>query len=326
MLTNKDILISIKNLRLNFKNYLGVAHVIDDISLDINKNCWYGLAGESGCGKSVTAYTILRILPESAIIEGGEILFKGKDLLKKSEREMLKIRGSEISIVFQEPHSALNPSMTIGDHLLEALKLHKKISRKSEREYILDMLEKVRFINPQYRLKQYPHELSGGMKQRICIAMALFANPSLLIADEFTTALDVTIQQEIINTVKELQKQLHISILFITHDLALIYNTCKYVAIMYAGEIVEKGEVEKVFRNPSHPYTQALLESVTIISTKSGKLNSLQGFVPSLIDPPSGCRFNTRCKYKIDNVCDKTFPEKTVVEEGHEVWCYLFNK
>jgi len=216
--------------------------------------------------------------------------------------------------------------MTIGDHLLEALRLHKKISRKSEREYILDMLEKVRFINPQYRLKQYPHELSGGMKQRVCIAMALFSNPSLLIADEFTTALDVTIQQEIINTVKELQKQLHISILFITHDLALIYNTCKYVAIMYAGEIVEKGEVKKVFRNPSHPYTQALLNSVTVISSKSGKLKSLKGFVPSLIDPPSGCRFNTRCKYKIENVCEKTFPGKTVVEEGHEVWCYLFNK
>ena len=325
-MTNKEILISIKNLKVNFKNYLGVAKVIENISLDINSNCWYGLVGESGCGKSVTAFSILRLLPESATIESGEILYKSQDLLKKSEREMLKIRGSEISIVFQEPQSSLNPSMTIGDHLLEALKLHKKISRKSTKNHILDMLEKVKINNPIYKLKQYPHELSGGMKQRICIAMALFANPSLLIADEFTTALDVTIQQEIINIVKKLQEQLNNSVLFITHDLALIYNTCQYVAIMYAGEIVEKGEVEKIFKNPSHPYTQALLKSITIISVKSGRLKSIEGSVPSLIDPPSGCRFNTRCKYKIDNLCDKKFPRKSILEDGHEVWCHLYSK
>lgn len=322
---SEDILLNIKNLKLCFKSYIGTSEVLDNINLEVYKNCWYGLAGESGCGKSVTAFTILKLLPESAKIVNGEILFKGQDIIKKTEREMQKIRGNEISIIFQEPQSALNPSMTIGNHLMEVIMLHKKTLDKSVKKTILEMLEKVKISDPKSRLKQYPHELSGGMKQRICIAMSLFTNPSLLIADEFTTALDVTIQQEIINTISDIKKQMNMSILFITHDLSLIFETCEYVAIMYAGQIVEKGKVEKIFKNPSHPYTKALLKSVPKIAGAKEILKTIEGFVPSLINPPSGCRFNTRCKYKIENLCDRSFPERAIIESDHDVWCYLFN-
>ena len=319
----KETLLKVENLKVNFDSYLGEAEVLDNVSFNIKKNSWFGLAGESGCGKSVTAFSILKLLPESAKVKNGKILFKGVNILKKGERQMQKVRGREISIVFQEPQEALNPSMRIGDHIVETLKIHRRISSRDAKEYAIDMLGRVKISYPKARFRQYPHELSGGMQQRVCIALALLCSPSLLIADEFTTSLDVTVEEEIIDLVLDLQKEINMSVLFITHDLALIYKSCDYVTIMYAGQVVENGMVDKVFKSPSHPYTKALLDSIPTVTEDKKRLKSISGSVPSLINPPKGCRFHTRCKYKISGVCDKNFPKSTRLSDGHKVWCHL---
>ena len=318
-----ETLLEVENLKVNFDSYLGEAEVLDNVSFNVKKNSWFGLAGESGCGKTVTAFSILKLLPESAKFKGGKILFKGDNILKKSERQMQKIRGKEISIVFQEPQEALNPSMRIGDHIVETLKIHRRISSRDAKKYAIDMLDRVKISYPKSRFRQYPHELSGGMQQRVCIALALLSSPSLLIADEFTTSLDVTVEEEIIDLVLDLQKEINMSVLFITHDLALIYKSCDYVAIMYAGQIVEKGRTDEVFKNPAHPYTKALLDSVPTISKGRKRLKSISGFVPSLINPPKGCRFHTRCKHKILGICDKSFPKGIRLSDEHQIWCHL---
>ena len=319
-------LLTVKNLKLNFNSYLGVAEVLDGISFDVKENSWVGLAGESGCGKTVAAFTILRLLPESADIVNGEVIYKDRDILKLSKKEIQKIRGKEISIIFQDPQTSLNPSIRIGDCMIETLKASRRISNKEAKDVVISMLEKVKISYPKLRSNQYPHELSGGMQQRVCIALALLCNPNLLIADEFTTNLDVTIQEEILKLVLDLQKSISISILFITHDLALINKSCKYVIIMYAGQIVEKGKVSEVFKSPSHPYTKALLNSIPKIKGNKKRLESIKGFVPSLINPPKGCRFHTRCEHKIPNKCDKYFPNSFNLENEHQVWCHLYKK
>lgn len=321
----EKILLEVKNLSVSFNSYLGIAQVLNNINFEIYENSWFGFAGESGCGKTVTGFSILRLLPESAEIKSGKILFKNKNLLELNEKEMFKIRGADISMVFQDPQSSLNPSMKIGEHLYETLLIHNQVSKKEAKRIILEMLDKVKMPLPEYRLRQYPHELSGGMQQRIFIAMALLCNPRILIADEFTTNLDVTIQDEIIGLVIELQKEFKMSVMFITHDLALVSECCDYIAIMYAGQIVEKGRVRNIFSNPSHPYTKALLEAIPSVKNSKKTLLEINGFVPNLINPPSGCRFNTRCSYMISNVCNKEFPKKFVIEEGQEVWCHLFD-
>ena len=308
---------------MNFESYLGTARVIDRVSFDIPKNSWFGLAGESGCGKSVTAYTILKLLPKSAKTIGGQVLFKGRDLLKYSEKQIRGIRGREISIVFQEAQTALNPSMRIGDSIVETLRYRDKVCRRKAKEVAVELLDKVRIPNPEIRFRQYPHELSGGMQQRVCIALALACNPSLLIADEFTTSLDVTIQEEILNLVIDLQKEFALSVLFITHDLALIAQFCDFVVIMYAGQIMEKGRVSSVLANPLHPYTQALLRAIPTLTNEERHLQSINGFVPSLIDPPAGCRFHSRCKHKIAGVCDVSFPSENEINKEHMVYCHL---
>jgi oligopeptide transport system ATP-binding protein len=317
-------LLDVRGLSVSFNSYLGRADVLDNINFGLDTDRWLGLAGESGCGKTVSAFSLLRLLPESAVVKSGEILFKGGDVLKKSKRELRDLRGGEISVVFQEPRSALNPSKRVGLNILESLALHQGIRGAEAQRRAIEILDRVKIPNPRARFSQYPHELSGGMQQRVCIAIALACHPSLLIADEFTTSLDVTTQQEILKLVVELQRQSTMSILFITHDLALISECCDDVIIMYAGQIMEKGSVERVFRNPSHPYTRLLLNAIPTISRNDEKLNSIDGVVPSLINPPKGCRFHTRCKQYVPGTCDARFPQETVVDESHRVWCHEY--
>lgn len=321
----EENLLEVKNLTVNFSSYLGEAEVLDNISFSIGKNKWLGLAGESGCGKTVSAFSLLKLLPEAAAIKQGEILFKGEDILKKTRRELSHLRGGEISMVFQEPQAALNPSKKIGANLIETLTLHQGLRGKEAKQKAIDILDQVQIPQPAARFSQYPNELSGGMQQRVCIAIALACNPSLLIADEFTTSLDVTTQQEILKLVMKLQSRTTMSVLFITHDLALISDSCDDVAIMYAGQIVEKGKVENVFQAPAHPYTKLLLNAIPTITKKDEKLISIDGFVPTLVNPPGGCRFHTRCAHKIPGTCDITFPAETKVDAYHRVYCHLYN-
>lgn len=316
-------LLEVKELSVAFNSYLGVAEVLDRVSYGVEKGQWLGIAGESGCGKTVSAFSVLRLLPESAVVRSGEILFKGENILEKSEREMRNLRGGEMSIVFQEPQSALNPSKRVGDNIVESVALHQGLRGKEAKKLAMEMLDLVKIPQPRVRFSQFPHELSGGMQQRVCIAIALACHPSLLIADEFTTSLDVTTQQEILRLVVDLQRQSTMAVLFITHDLALINECCDEVVIMYAGQIMEEGKVSRVFRNPSHPYTRLLLNAIPSISRKDEKLKSIDGFVPGLVDPPKGCRFHTRCKERIDGRCDVAFPRATVIDEGHRAWCHL---
>ncbi len=319
-----EILLKICDLKLNFSNYLGIAKVLENINLEIKRGIWFGLAGETGCGKSVTALSILKLLPSSAIISGGKILFQGEDILKKSEKEMRKLRGKEISMVFQDPQTSLNGAIKINRQLIETLFVHNKYNKREAKEICLDMLDRVRIRNPKRCFKQYPFELSGGMQQRVSIAMALLCNPKLLIADEFTTNLDVTVQLEIMNLVMELQKQFNMTILFITHDLSLINESCDYLTVMYTGQIIEIGKVKKVFTSPSHPYTKGLLKAVPSITGDKKKLRGINGFIPSLINPPLGCRFHTRCEYKMPGICDKEIPHQIELEKDHWVQCHLY--
>lgn len=320
----EKILLEVKDLSVDFHSYLGVAEVLDNTSYSIEANTWLGMAGESGCGKTVSAFSLLRLLPEAAVVRSGQILFKGEDILKKSRRELRTLRGGEIAVVFQEPQSALNPSKRVGENIVESIALHQGIKGQEAKRIAVEMLDRVKIPQPTTRFSQFPHELSGGMQQRVCIAIALACHPSLLIADEFTTSLDVTTQQEILRLVIELQRQLSMSILFITHDLALISECCDEVLIMYAGQILENGRVDHVFRNPRHPYTRLLIDAIPSISKDSEKLESIDGSVPSLIHPPKGCRFHTRCKQRISGRCDVVFPKETAVDDAHRVWCHLY--
>ena len=316
--------LQVKELSLSFASYLGRARVLDNVGFELREGELLGLAGESGCGKSVTTYSILRLLPEAATVESGQILFNGQDLLGCSERQMQDIRGKEISIVFQDPNTALNPAMRIGRQIIENYQIHLKIRRRDAFAEAVKLLERLRISHPERRMRQYAHELSGGIKQRICFAMALIFNPRLLIADEFTTNLDVTIQDEMLKIVNELRRDIRTAILFITHDLSLIYQTCDCLAVMYAGQIVEKGSVAGVFGKPLHPYTQGLLAAVPTITGGSKKLQGIEGFVPNLVDPPSGCRFHPRCPRFMPGVCDKSFPKVAFAEEGRQVNCHLY--
>lgn len=322
----QDNLLKIKNLRTYFFTRRGIVKAVDGVDMEAKKGKLTALVGESGCGKSVTGLSIMGLIPSPVgkIVEG-EILFEDKDLAKLSYKEMADLRGKDISMIFQEPMTSLNPVLTIGRQVGEPLRIHSSLSPEEINERVLSILDLVGIPEPHSRLKSYPHQLSGGMRQRVMIAMALICRPKLLIADEPTTALDVTIQAQILDLMLELMKKINTSIILITHDLGVVAEVCDEVNVMYAGKIVEKGDVFGIFDNPSHPYTWGLLRSIPRIEKKgkAKKLYTIKGMVPNLIDPPPGCRFADRCD-KARGICCEEEPPFTTIEEGHFVKCWLF--
>lgn len=316
-------LLEVHNLKTQFFTDDGIVKAVDDVSFSIGEEETFGLVGESGCGKSVTALSIIRLIPwPPGKIVGGEIIFDGEDLLKKSEEEMQKIRGCKISMIFQEPMTSLDPVFTVGNEIMEVIQLHQGLDKDEARKKALEMLRIVGIPDPERRMKEYPHQLSGGMRQRVMIAMALSCNPKLLIADEPTTALDVTIQAQILRLMDQLKEDFSASVLLITHDLGVIAQQCRNVAIMYAGEIVEYGTVEAIFESPLHPYTVGLNKAIPRLDVDMERLQIIEGTVPNLIQIPSGCRFHPRCPYVME-ICRRERPAVTERENSHLSRCFL---
>jgi len=323
---NNNPLLSIQNLKVHFKSFEGVVLAVDGVDLDIAPGEAVGLVGESGCGKSVTALSILRLLPKRSAQIGGSIIFAGRNLLEADEEELLNIRGNSVSMIFQEPMTSLNPVMTIGDQIAEALVLHQNFTWNNARRKAVEMLDQVQIPSPQSRSRDYPHSLSGGMRQRAMIAMALSCRPKLLLADEPTTALDVTIQAQIMDLMLRLKDKLNTAILLITHDLGLIAEMVSRVIVMYAGQVVEEAPVRELFKKPLHPYTRGLMGSVPKLGQKfiAGRkqLDEIKGIVPSLQRLPPGCRFNPRCPSVIGKCLEQT-PAMVRIETQRRVRCWL---
>jgi len=319
-LVNPMNLLEIRNLKTYFYTDKGISKAVDGVNLTINSGEIVGLVGESGCGKTLTALSILGLVPPPGRIIEGEIIYKSTDLTKIPEKELIKIRGKEISIIFQEPQTSLNPVFTVGNQIVESLLIHTDISKKQAKEISLEMLSKVGIKEPQIKFNQYPHQLSGGQQQRVMIAMALVTRPSLLIADEPTTALDVTVQSQILELINQLQKDFNLSILFITHDLSLMRNFADRICVMYAGKIVESAPSNEIFENPKHPYTKGLISALPSIKTKQKRLNTIAGRVPEPYNLPTGCRFHPRCEYRIED-CSKFSPELKIIENSHLSAC-----
>lgn len=325
---NSEKILEVKNLHTTFKVEGGKFNAVDGINFSVYKGKTLGIVGESGCGKSVTSLSIMRLIPNPpGEISGGEIIYKGKDLLKLPIADMRKIRGNEISMIFQEPMTSLNPVFTVGDQIREAVQLHQKVSRKEANDRAIEMLKLVGIPSPEKRVNDYPHQLSGGMRQRVMIAMALSCNPNILIADEPTTALDVTIQAQILDLMKKLRENLGMAMMLITHDLGVVAETADEVIVMYAGKIVEQGPVKEIFANPKHPYTRGLLQSIptfdkTTVNTgkKKARLDTISGIVPSLLELPKGCRFQTRCPF-VTEECKQSEPELRSVNQNHDIAC-----
>ncbi len=324
MLKTMASLLQVKNLRTSFFTPEGELRAVDDVSFEIEEGKTMGLVGESGCGKSVTALSIMRLIPSPpGKVVGGQIFFGGRDLLKLNGEDMRKVRGNEISMVFQEPMTSLNPVFTIGNQIVEAIYLHQGLGKREARDKAIEMLRLVKIADPQVRVDVYPHQLSGGMRQRVMIAMALSCNPKLLIADEPTTALDVTIQAQILDLMKELQEKLGMALLLITHDLGVVSEQADEVAIMYAGKIVEQARPETIFSRPFHPYTLGLLNSMPGISGgKKKRLEAIPGVVPSPLELPGGCRFRDRCP-KAAGICAEGEPELVRKQKGRWVACHM---
>ena len=318
--------LSVRNLTTSFRTDMGIVTAIDGVSFDLAAGETLGIVGESGCGKTVTSKSIMRLLPEHLTIYGpdSEVLFEGSDLMKANERTMRRVRGDKIAMIFQEPMTSLNPVFRIGWQLEEALKYHTDLNRSERRERAIEMLRLVEIPNPEHRVREYPHQLSGGMRQRVMIAIALCCEPSILIADEPTTALDVTIQAQILDLMASLKKKLNTAIMLITHDLGVIAQVCDRVLVMYAGRVIEDASVHDIFYRPQHPYTQALLESIPRSGGKErGKrLPTIEGMVPSLHELPSGCRFSERCRYCEDR-CVQEEPDLLRAEDGRRVRCHF---
>ncbi len=315
-------LLKIKDLKVYLDTYRGVVKAIDGINLEIRKGEVVGLVGESGSGKSMTALSILKLLPPSGRFLQGEVWFKGENLLTKSNDEIRKIRGNEIAMIFQEPMTSLNPSFTIGNQIGEVIKLHQSLGKQKTKEKIVKVLEQVRMSDPDRVAKRYPHELSGGMQQRSMIAMGLSCRPDLLIADEPSTALDVTIQAQVLTLLDDLRKELNTSILLITHNLGVVAWLCEKVAVMYAGKIMEFGDIRTIFKKGRHPYNQALLASMPRIDQQKEHLKAIEGDVPNLINPPPGCKFHPRCTLA-EEICTREEPSYREIEPGHWVSCWL---
>jgi len=312
-------IIEIENLKIYYKTLKGYIKAVENVSFDIEKGETMGLVGESGCGKTTIGMSIMRLLPRNAKIIGGKILFEEEDLIKKREEEMEKIRWKEISMIFQAAMNALNPVYRIEDQILEAIYAHENISKKEAVERVSKLYTLVG-IDPK-RAKEYPHEYSGGMKQRAIIAMALACNPKFIIADEPTTALDVMVQDQIISEIKEIQKKLQMTMMYISHDISVIAETCRRIGVMYAGNIVEYADAISLFKNPLHPYTEALMSSFPSIKGEKKKLTPVPGEPPNLLNPPSGCRFHPRCS-KAKNLCRKKAPKFVEYQHRHFVACH----
>ncbi|MFS0863348.1 ABC transporter ATP-binding protein [Fredinandcohnia sp. 179-A 10B2 NHS] len=317
-------IVEINDLHVTFNTNAGKVKAVRGISFSVEKGEAVAIVGESGCGKSVTAKSIMRLLPSpQANIEKGSILLNGVDVVAKSEREMQKIRGNEVGMIFQDPMTSLNPTAKIGIQIAEGIMRHNKVSKKNAIEKAIKMLELVGIPQPDKRINQYPHEFSGGMRQRVMIAIALACQPKLLIADEPTTALDVTIQAQILQLMKELQEKTNTSIILITHDLGVVAEMCSKVVVMYAGEIVESGSVEEIFSNPTHPYTKGLLKSVPRLDmAKHEKLSTITGTPPDLLEPPKGCSFFPRCE-KAMKICKEHRPGSESVGNTQYSSCWL---
>ncbi len=319
-------LLEINNLTVEFHIRGGVVTAVDNVSLAIEPGQTLGLVGESGCGKSVTASSIMGLVPSPpGVIAGGEIFFEGEDLLKYSEKQMRKIRGNMISMIFQEPMTSLNPVFPVGDQVSEVIRLHEKLDRSQARQKVIDVFKQVGIPAPETRIDDYPHQMSGGMRQRVMIAMALACSPRLMIADEPTTALDVTIQAQILELMNRLKRETGASILFITHDLGVIAEMAQQVAVMYAGKVMEAADVETIYENPKHPYTVGLLSSIPVLGRGKEKhrLETIPGVVPSLFNLPQGCRFSERCPDVFDK-CRKENPEMIDLSPGHKVRCFKY--
>jgi oligopeptide/dipeptide ABC transporter ATP-binding protein len=320
-------LLSIRNLRTRFHTYDGVAVAVDGVDLDVDRGETVGLVGESGCGKSVTALSVLRLLPSPPAQTDGTVLFQGTNLLSLNPEEIRKIRGGAISMIFQEPMTSLNPLLTIGEQITEAVVLHQRVDHDRAWERAVEMLRMVQIPSPEARARDYPHKLSGGMRQRAMIAMALSCHPQLLLADEPTTALDVTIQAQIMDLMLRLREETHTSIVLITHNLGLIAEMARRVVVMYAGKVTEEALVRDLFREPLHPYTQGLLGSIPVVGRKfqTGRrqLQEITGIVPSLFELPRGCRFHPRCARAMD-VCSKEEPPMVRIGDNRRVLCWLW--
>ncbi len=318
-----NTLLAIRDLKTSFFTEEGEVKAVDGVTLSVPRGETIGVVGESGCGKSVMALSVLRLIPRPGRIIGGEIIFKGEDILKKTEKDMLKIRGNQISMIFQEPMTSLNPVFTIGEQLRESFQVHQNMSKREAFTQSIGMLKMVGIPTPEKRIHQYPFELSGGMRQRVMIAMALACTPELLIADEPTTALDVTIQAQILELIKELQTRLHMSVVIITHDLGIVAETCNYVAVMYCGGIVEYADAYTLFTAPRHPYTVGLFNSLPRHDVDREELAAIRGTVPSPAEMPAGCRFTPRCPYA-EEICSRQLPDLLALADGRLVRCWIY--
>lgn len=318
-------LLDVKNLKTTFYIDEGNVQAVRGVSLHVNKGESLGIVGESGSGKSVSMLSIVKLLPDNAKIEADSINFDGIELLDKDNKFMRFIRGKEIGMIFQDPMTSLNPLFTVGNQIIESLRIHNKLSKSEAKKRAIELLDLVEIPSPEGRLNQYPFEFSGGMRQRTMIAIAIACNPKLLIADEPTTALDVTIQAQILDLMKDLQKKLDTSIIMITHDLGVIANMCERIIVMYGGTIVEEGTKREIFYNPKHPYTMGLLESIPKVTKgRREKLVPIPGSPPDLISPPRGCPFTARCNYAM-RICDMYRPQNIELSNTHRVSCWLMH-
>ncbi len=326
-MTQTDNLLEVKDLKTYFFTEDGIVHAVDGVDFSIKRGEILGLVGESGCGKSVTSHSIMRLIGQPGKIVGGEIWFDGRDLVKLSERELRQIRGNRISMIFQQPTSCLNPVFQVKDQVLEVLQIHQQMDRQRGTARVYELLKMVGIPDPERRAKAYPHELSGGMAQRVMIAMGLACTPELLIADEPTTALDVTIQAQILELMRNLYRNTNTAIILITHDLGVVADMCQRVAVMYAGKIVEQTDVRRLFREPKHPYTQGLIGAVPVLGVVKDRLEVIPGSVPNLIDLPRGCRFAPRCRARLERgltICAEEEPALRPIGPDHAVRCWLY--
>ncbi len=313
-------ILKIEQLKTYFYTWAGIVKAVDGVNIEVNEGETLGIVGESGSGKSVTALSIIRIVPSPGKIIEGKIIYKGENLVEKNEKDLQDIRGKEIAYIFQDPATSLNPVFTIANQLVEVILRHQKISKKEALEKAIELFRLVEIPDPEIKIWNYPHQLSGGMKQRMAIARALASQPNLLLADEPTTNLDVTIQAQILELMKNLKKKLGMSMILITHDMGVVADIADRVTVLYAGRVCETADTKTIFYNPKHPYTQALLTAVPSLILKTEKLAVIPGSIPNLIKPPTGCRFHPRCEYA-QKYCTEKIPELIEIEPGHKVAC-----